>query len=573
MARAFTQQGETTLGIVQDHRESEHMGVPPHDRPESIVRDRQLGHEQPDGHETLRDRSHRLPLTEIGPWLEFGFHPPPPESTEGLMMSEETLDDLEAVRREKLDRIAALGLDPWGHRFDDHRAIAAVRSLEAPASGSDQVGPTVRVAGRIVLRRGQGKVHFLQLRDWTGQIQIMVGKNQVGEANWELAQLLDLGDLIGVDGTLGHTKTGELTVFATGLTFLGKSLLPPPEKWHGLTDVEQRSRQRYVDLFSNPESMETFLGRTKILAAFRRVLAERGYVEVEGPTMQTIAGGAAAKPFVTHHNALDLDLYLRIALELHLKRLLVGGMERVFEIGRVFRNEGISRKHNPEFTMLEAYQAYGDYHTMMDLTEALILGAIESIGGGFQRPWGDSVVDFTPPWPRKTYAELFREHAGIDVHDEEAVRAKAVSLGLDPTGKDRDVVVSEVFEEAVEDALRGPIFVVDYPAAICPLTKRKRTDPTVAERFELFVQGMELANAYTELNDPLLQEDLFRTQLAGQNAEDSMATMDDDFVRALKHAMPPAGGLGVGIDRLCMLLLNRANIRDVILFPLLRPEA
>ncbi len=488
------------------------------------------------------------------------------------MSSEEKREDLEAVRLEKLERIAALGLDPWGQRFDNHQAIGAVRKLHAPESGSEEKGPSVRVAGRIVLRRGQGKVHFLQLRDWTGQIQVMLGMKQVGELAWALSQELDLGDLIGVDGSLGYTRTGELTVFAESVTILGKSLLPPPEKWHGLTDIEQRSRQRYVDLFSNPESMQTFLGRTKILAAFRRVLAEQGFVEVEGPTMQAIAGGAAARPFVTHHNALDIDLFLRIALELHLKRLLVGGMERVFELGRVFRNEGISRKHNPEFTMLEAYQAYGDYYSMMDLTEALIVGAIEAIDGQYQRPWGDSIVDYTPPWPRRTYAELFLQHVGVGIHDIDGVRARAEALGLTTIGKDHDVLVGELFEELVEDRLEGPVFVLDYPAALCPLTKRKAADPSIAERFELFVQGMELANAYTELNDPVLQEALFRKQLAGQKAEDSMATMDDDFVRALKHAMPPAGGLGVGIDRLCMLLLNRPNIRDVILFPLLRPE-
>ena len=368
------------------------------------------------------------------------------------------------------------------------------------------------------------------------------------------------------------TRTGELTVFATP-DFLGKSLLPPPEKWHGLTDVEQRSRQRYVDLFCNPESMETFLGRTRILAAFRRVLAERGFVEVEGPTMQAIAGGAAARPFVTHHNALDIDLYLRIALELHLKRLLVGGMERVFEIGRVFRNEGISRKHNPEFTMLEAYQAYGNYHTMMDLTEALIAGAIE-LDGGESAPWGDDTIDWTPPWPRRPYAELFREHVGVG-HD----RAAAVSAKA-PRNRHRRRPARTTSSSSANcsrkksrTALSGPVFVLDYPAPLCPLTKRKASDPAIAERFELFVHGMELANAYTELNDPMLQEQLFRQQLAGQKAEDSMATMDEDFIRALKHAMPPAGGLGVGIDRLCMLLLNRSNIRDVILFPLLRPES
>src|SRR4051812_10561347 len=496
-------------------------------------------------------------------------------------MAEESREALEAVRLEKLKRIEALGHDPWGQRFDGHRAIADVRALPLPEGpGGEVPGPAVRVAGRIMLRRGQGKVNFLEIRDWTGQIQVFVGMKQVGEAGWSLAAELDYGDLIGVDGTLGHTRTGELTVFATALTFLAKSLAPPPEKWHGLTDLEQRYRNRSVDLFSNPESLRTFLGRSKVVAAFRSVMAARGFVEVETPTMQPIAGGAAARPFVTHHNTLDLTLFLRIAPELYLKRLLVGGMERVFEIGRVYRNEGISPRHNPEFTMLEAYQAYGDYHAMMDLTEALIVGAIDAIDGEYRRPYtlpgtpgGEVTIDFTPPWPRRTYAELFRQYVGVDMTDRAGVLAKAESLGIATAGKDPDVVVSEVFEEVVEERLEGPVFVVDYPAAICPLTKRKAVNPAVAERFELFVHGMELANAYTELNDPLLQESLFRNQLAGQKEEDSMAKMDDDFVRALKHAMPPAGGLGIGIDRLCMLLMNQPSIRDVILFPLLRPQS
>lgn len=293
--------------------------------------------------------------------------------------------------------------------------------------------------------------------------------------------------------------------------------------------------------------------------------------------MQAIAGGAAARPFITHHNALNLELYLRIALELHLKRLLVGGMERVFELGRVFRNEGISRKHNPEFTMLEAYQAYGDYHAMMDLTEALICGAINAVDGRYRReitlgPDHSVEVNFTPPWPRRTYADLMLEYAGVTRSDDAAVRDRAVATGLDVAGKETVVLFGELFEELVEPKLEGPVFVVDYPAELCPLTKRKAGQPEIAERFELFVHGMELANAYTELNDPHLQEKLFRQQLQGQREDDSMARMDDDFIRALKHAMPPAGGLGVGIDRLCMLLLNRPNIRDVILFPLLRPE-
>jgi lysyl-tRNA synthetase class 2 len=424
-----------------------------------------------------------------------------------------------------------------------------------------------------MLRRGQGKVYFLELRDWTERIQIFVGKKQVGDEGWSIVELLDLGDLIGVDGRLGYTKTGELTVFAEKVTILTKSLLPPPEKWHGLTDIETRYRQRYVDLFSNPESLAVFIARSKLIGSFRRTMAEKGFLEVETPTMQAIAGGAAARPFITHHNALDLDLFLRIALELHLKRLLVGGMERVFEIGRVYRNEGLSTRHNPEFTMMEAYQAYANYEVMMDLTESLICGAIESIGGGYQRSWGESTIDFTPPWRRRTYAELLREYAGVDPVDSSAIASKAQSCGIATAGKDPDVVTSELFEAVVEEHLTGPMFVIDYPAAICPLTKRKASNPRVAERFELYVHGIELANAYTELNDPRLQEELFSKQLAGLSAEESMAKKDEDFVRALKHGMPPAGGLGIGIDRLSMVLLNRPSIRDVILFPHLRPEA
>jgi len=293
---------------------------------------------------------------------------------------------------------------------------------------------------------------------------------------------------------------------------------------------------------------------------------------VEGPTLHTIAGGAAARPFNTHHNALDMPLTMRIALELHLKRLLVGGMERVFEMGRVYRNEGISPRHNPEFTMLEVYQAYGNYESMMDLTEKCICDAIRSIDADFKIPFGERTVDFTPPFQRKTYNELFQEHTGVDPTDSDAVKALAEQIGFETAGKHADVIKSEVFEEKVEDALEGPIFVLDYPATICPLTKRSASDPAIAERFELFIAGMEIANAYTELNDPDLQEELFRTQLAGQADEDSMAKMDHDFVRALRHGMPPAGGLGIGIDRLVMLLTSSQSIREVILFPLLRDE-
>jgi lysyl-tRNA synthetase class 2 len=319
--------------------------------------------------------------------------------------------------------------------------------------------------------------------------------------------------------------------------------------------------------------MQRFLNRAQIVRSIRETLAARGFVEIEGPTLHSIAGGAAARPFKTHHNALDIDLYMRIAEELHLKRLLVGGMERVFEMGRIYRNEGISPWHNPEFTMLEAYQAYGDYRSMIELTEACIVDAIRATGQSLKLPWGEVAIDFTPPFAQRSYDELFAEHTGVNPSDATAVEKLARSLGIETAGRHPDVIKSDVFEAKVEDALTGPIFVMDYPASICPLTKRKADNPAVAERFELFIQGMEIANAYTELNDPDLQEQLFKTQLAGLPPEESMAKMDRDFIRALRHGMPPAGGLGMGIDRLVMLLTNCQTIRDVILFPLLRPEA
>jgi lysyl-tRNA synthetase class 2 len=515
--------------------------------------------------------------------------------------------DWETSRRDKLEKIAALGHDPWGSRFDDHTSIAAIRAragevhfrtadgrdvelpnLEMPPEGFDfrkwlseqgageMVGPKVRAAGRIVLQRPGGKLIFADIRDMTGQIQLFIGLKQVGD-DWQLAECFDLGDVIGVDGELRRTKTGELSIFVEKLTMLSKSLAAPPEKHHGLTDPELRQRMRYLDLTYGEGVMPRFLNRTKIVRSIRDTLHSRGFVEVEGPTLHSIAGGAAARPFKTHHNALDIDLFMRIALELHLKRLLVGGVERVYELGRVYRNEGISPRHNPEFTMLEVYQAYGDYRSMMDLTEACIVEAIQAtglcaMGQSLVLPWGDKQIDFTPPFARKTYDELFREHAGVDPADAAAVAKLANSLGLETAGKHADVIKSDVFEAKVEDALAGPIFVMDYPASICPLTKRKADNPQVAERFELIIEGMEIANAYTELNDPDLQEQLFKTQLAGQNEEDSMAKMDQDFIRALRHGMPPAGGLGIGIDRLVMLLTNAQTIRDVILFPLLRLE-
>ncbi len=530
---------------------------------------------------------------------------PAPESTSG-----DATNPLVA-RRNKLEALIGLGVDPWGGRFDGRETIAAIRGrlvevvyqtaagsaiplpdLAHPPEGfnfrqwkADQgqgelVGPTVRAAGRIVLHRDKGKLHFIDLKDSSGTIQIMVGQQQVGD-DWRVVELLDMGDLIGVDGRLGVSNTGEVSIFAERIHFLTKTLDPPPEKHHGLTDPELRQRMRYVDLVHTDGVMERFLARSRIVRSIRNTLAQRDYVEVEGPTLHAIAGGAAARPFTTHHNALDIDLYLRIALELHLKRLLVGGMERVYELGRVYRNEGISPRHNPEFTMLELYEAYGDYNTMMELTESLIVQAIRDSGlaprttdkaESLLLPWKDTVIDFTPPFARRTYDDLFAEQTGVDPTDPQGIAKFAAKIGIETAGRHSDVIKSDVFEAKVEDALMGPIFVTDYPASICPLTKRKRDNPAVAERFELFIQGMELANAYTELNDPDLQEQLFQTQLAGMSDEDSMAKMDHDFVRALRNGMPPAGGLGVGIDRLVMLLTNSPSIREVILFPLLRPE-
>lgn len=509
-------------------------------------------------------------------------------------------------RLAKLEQITALGHDPWGHHFPDRTWNADVRSMaeavkfkledgsEVPLPNFDaateenpvdyrdwkkkqgageEIGPTVRVAGRIVLMRPTGKLIFVKLRDWTESIQIFIGKGQVGDAAFELAGNFDLGDWLAVEGRLGRTNTGELTVFAADLHFMCKTLEQPPEKHAGLQNLEMRQRRRYLDLAYNEGAMGTFLARTKIVQSVRNTLNGRDYCEIEGPTLHTIAGGAAARPFKTHHNTLDMPLVMRIALELHLKRLLVGGMERVYELGRVYRNEGISPRHNPEFTMMEAYQAFGNYEVMMELTEQIILDALEATGQGHTVDWNDKTIDFSPPFQRRTYNDLFAEHTGLDPSDADAVAALAKKIGIDPTGKHPDVVKSEVFEEKVEDNLVGPIFVIDYPASICPLTKRKKDDPSIAERFELFIHGMEIANAYTELNNPILQEELFRTQLEGQADEDSMAKMDTDFVLALRNGMPPAGGLGIGIDRLVMLLTNSRSIRDVVLFPLLRSQA
>jgi lysyl-tRNA synthetase, class II len=479
-------------------------------------------------------------------------------------LAKQEISQFERQRREKLSGIRELGYDPYGGRYEGAEQASDIKGRFKEGDESQRA----KCAGRIVLLRDIGSLIFITLRDWSGIIQTGLSKKLLGE-QWPLVKMFELGDIIGTSGQLGKTKTGEITIWADSVTLLSKSLLPPPEKFHGLSDIDLRYRQRYVDLWANPEVMERFKKRSSIIATIREFLGSRGFLEVETPMMQQQAGGAAAKPFVTHHNTLDMDLFLRIAPELFLKRLLVGGMEKVFEINRNFRNEGLSRVHNPEFTMLELYQAYADYNVMMDLTEELICLLVGKYCGGEQVQFDEKTVNYSKPWRRATYAELLKEYGACDIDDIGSVRAKAKKLGLDEASMDDAVVINEVFEVTVEEKLVSPTFVMDYPAALCPLTRRKKDNPKYAERFELFIAGMELANAYTELNDPAVQEENFQIQLRGQ--EETMAKMDADFIAALKYGMPPAGGLGIGIDRLIMILTGATSIRDVVLFPLLRP--
>ncbi|HOQ05388.1 MAG TPA: lysine--tRNA ligase [Anaerohalosphaeraceae bacterium] len=476
------------------------------------------------------------------------------------------MNKLEQQRREKCQQIRQMGIDPYGGRFPNTEPAQSVKNRYIDG----QEGQRARCAGRIVLLRDIGKLIFITLRDSSGAIQLGLSKQLLAE-QWELVKRIDLGDLVGAEGALGKTKTGEITIWVEQLTLLSKALLPPPEKFHGLADVDLRYRRRYVDLWANPETMQRFLKRSALVASIRAFLHQQGFVEVETPMMQAVAGGAAARPFITHHNALDIDLYLRIAPELFLKRLLVGGMEKIFEINRNFRNEGLSTRHNPEFTMMELYQAYADYRDMMDLTESLISSLIETHCQGPLLPFGSMQVNWARPWRRARYSDLLEEYAGCRIDDIPAVRAKARALGIDETQMEDAVVINELFEAAVESNLVNPTFVLDYPAELCPLTRTSKADPRYAERFELYAGTMELANAYTELNDPDVQEANFRRQLRGLSADESMARMDEDFITALKYGMPPAGGLGIGIDRLVMLLTDAPSIRDVILFPLLKP--
>ncbi|HZP25706.1 MAG TPA: lysine--tRNA ligase [Dehalococcoidia bacterium] len=489
-------------------------------------------------------------------------------------MSEEELIEL---RRTKLERLRAAGLEPFPARAARSHSIAEAHSLLDNAGEKAEDLPPLDVAGRIVAMRDMGRATFVDLRDGTGRMQTYHRKNVIGEEAYERLQELDLGDFLGVSGKLFRTKTGEPTVEAASYTLLAKALRPPPEKWHGLQDVETRYRQRYLDLMANAEVRELFEKRSRIVSAIRSFMDGRGFMEVETPVLQPSAGGAAARPFVTYHNALDRQLYLRVALELHLKRLIVGGYDKVYEIGRVFRNEGIGTKYNPEFTMLESYEAYTDYQGVLAMVEALISSVAKDVCSGYTVPYGDTVIDFQPPWSRITLREAIRQHSDIDFEeygDADSLRQRMLSQGIGAEeGWGRGKLIDELLTVCVEPKLLQPTFLLDYPIELSPLAKRKPDNPRLVERFELFIGGREVANAYSELNDPIEQRARFLEQAALRAGGDEEAEIaDEDFLVALEHGMPPTGGLGIGIDRLVMALTGSTSIREVILFPALREK-
>jgi len=498
----------------------------------------------------------------------------------------EPRNELIQNRIDKAEAYRARGGNPFVGRFETTHKAADIR---ANCESLVAAGTAVRVAGRALTLRAFGKANFFHLLDGSGQIQVYVRKGVTAEADFEVfASTMDAGDIVGVEGKVFVTKTGELTVGAERLTLLAKTFRPLPEKWHGLKDVETRYRQRYVDLITNENVRATFLRRARIISGLRRELDARGYVEVETPMMQRIYGGGAAKPFVTHHNDLDMDLYLRIAPELHLKRLLVGGFDKVYEINRSFRNEGISTRHNPEFTMLEIYTAYWDYTDTMRLLEELLRATALKALGATRFVYQGREVDLGPPFARSEMLEMVRDALGLPQsvrlcwgpEGEEGARAALQAAPedvrravLEKKGGGADEILLRLYERCVEPTLWQPTIVCDYPKSLCPLAKSKERDPHTAERFELFVGGLEMANAYSELNDPIEQEACFREQVRRREKGDEEASpMDEDYVRALEQGMPPASGLGIGIDRLVMLLTDSASIRDVILFPLMRPE-
>lgn len=492
-------------------------------------------------------------------------------------MSHEELNDQLIVRREKLNQFREMGLDPFGKRFErthlSNEIISEYDEFNNEELESKNI--SVIIAGRIMTKRGKGKAGFAHIQDLGGQLQIYVRLDKVGPEQYEVFNTADLGDIVGVSGQVFKTKTGELSVKAENFELLSKSLRPLPDKFHGLKDVEQRYRQRYLDLIMSQESKETFVTRSRIIRSMRNYLDQNGYLEVETPMMHAIAGGAAARPFITHHNTLDMTLYMRIAIELHLKRLIVGGLEKVYEIGRVFRNEGVSTRHNPEFTMIELYEAYADYRDIMALTENLIAHVAQEVLGATTVQYGDYEVDLKPEWKRLHMLDAIKEYTGVDfwnvTNTEEAKQlAKEHGIEIKET-MEYGHIVNEFFEQRVEEKLIQPTFIFGHPVEISPLAKKNADDPRFTDRFELFIVGREHANAFTELNDPIDQRERFEAQLKERElGNDEAHEMDDDFIEALEYGMPPTGGLGIGIDRLVMLLTNSPSIRDVLLFPLMR---
>jgi len=491
--------------------------------------------------------------------------------------TQEELNDQMLVRRQKMESLREEGIDPFGHRFERTHQSAELHELFDPRTKEEleEMGLTASVAGRIVTKRGKGKVGFAHLQDREGRIQIYVRKDQVGDEPYDVFKHADLGDFFGVTGQIMKTDTGEVTIKPTEITILSKALRPLPDKYHGLTNVEQRYRQRYLDLISNQESFDRFTKRSKIISEIRRYLDGLGYLEVETPVLHNQAGGAAARPFITHHNALDIDLYLRIALELHLKRLIVGGMEKVYEIGRVFRNEGIDTTHNPEFTMMECYTAYTDYRDVMDLTEAIIRTVAEKTLGTTSITYGGAPVDLGSDFRRVHMADAVKEKTGVDFWQEmsiEQARQYAKEHNVEITDAMAvGHILNEFFETFVEETLQQPTFVYGHPVEVSPLAKKNPEDPRFTDRFELFIVGREFANAFTELNDPIDQRERFEEQEREREAgNDEAHGVDEDFLEALEYGMPPTGGLGIGIDRLVMLLTDAQSIRDVLLFPTMR---
>ena len=484
------------------------------------------------------------------------------------------INHLMQIRRDKLKELQEKGKDP----FEITKFNRTNTAGEVKANYEEFEGKYITVAGRIIAKRIMGKASFCTIQDTDEKIQSYVSINDLGEENYKEFKTWDIGDIIGITGFVFKTRTEEISVHANGVTLLSKSLRPLPEKFHGLKDPDLRYRQRYVDLIMNPEVKETFIKRSRIISEIRRILDEKGHLEVETPVLNTISGGATARPFVTHHNALDIDMYLRIATELNLKRLIVGGYDKVYEIGRIFRNEGMDIRHNPEFTTIEFYEAYADYNDMMDISEELFSKCAMKVRGSMKITYQGQEIDLTPSWKRISMIDSIKEACGVDFNeietDEEAVKL-AEERGMefaDETKRTRGDVISMFFDEYVEKTLIQPTFVYDYPVEISPLAKRKTTDPRLTERFELFIGGREYANAFSELNDPIDQYERFKKQVEARDAgDDEAGMMDEDFINALEYGMPPTGGIGIGIDRLVMLLTDSASIRDVLLFPTMKP--